>query len=257
MFIRALTFLLLLVLPSVFCRAQNCVMFTRDDGLSSTLVRFLFEDSGGMMWVATENGLNRYDGSRFTQYYHDPADPNSLAGNFVNSIYEDSRGRLFVCTHSGVQLYDPFTDSFSPAALLDGQPSGQVSAVTERSGGELWAVGNTLSAIHVDGDGLSLSRLPLDAQLGYAELLPRALGRGDGRVLAVGAAEGAAGEEYGPAAPLARYAGLLAEVRRGPRRVGEGAHAAVSAPAELAVHAAVPRAVMARAHSPISSFVCP
>ena len=169
MFIRALTFLLLLVLPSVFCRAQNCVMFTRDDGLSSTLVRFLFEDSGGMMWVATENGLNRYDGSRFTQYYHDPADPNSLAGNFVNSIYEDSRGRLFVCTHSGVQLYDPFTDSFSPAALLDGQPSGQVSAVTERSGGELWAVGNTLSAIHVDGDGLSLSRLPLDAQLGYAD----------------------------------------------------------------------------------------
>ena len=74
-----------------------------------------------------------------------------------------------VCTHSGVQLYDPFTDSFSPAALLDGQPSGQVSAVTEHSGGELWAVGNTLSAIHVDGDGLSLSRLPLDAQLGYAD----------------------------------------------------------------------------------------
>ena len=95
------------------------------------------------------------------------------------------------------------------------------------------------------------------AQLGYVELLPRALGRGDGRVLAVGAAEGAAGEEYGPAAALTGYAGLLAEVRRGPRRVGEGAHAAVSAPAELAVHAAVPRAVMARAHSPISSFVCP
>lgn len=168
MFRRALTFLLLL-LPSIICTAQNSVFYGKENGLSSTLIRFLYEDRDGMIWVATENGLNRFDGSRFVRYYHNPEDPRSIASNFVNSLFEDSKGRLFVCTHSGVQLYDPLTDSFSELALLDGEPSGQVSVVAERSGGELWAVGNRVALLHVDGNQLSMSLLTSDSSLGFAD----------------------------------------------------------------------------------------
>lgn len=167
MYRRALIFLLLLL--ACVSNAQDSRFFSREDGLSSTLIRFLYEDRNGMMWIATENGLNRYDGSRFVQYSHNAHDPHSLASNFVNSLFEDSQGRLYVCSHSGVQLYNPLTDSFSVLAEMDGTRSGQVNVIKERSNGELWAVGNFISRIHVEGDKLSLSRIPVDSSLHFGD----------------------------------------------------------------------------------------
>ena len=79
--------------------AKDYKIFSTDDGLTSSLVKQIFEDSASMVWIATEDGLNRYDGSRFTQYLHDPSNPNSLASNYVNQVFEDSRGRIFIVLH--------------------------------------------------------------------------------------------------------------------------------------------------------------
>ncbi len=139
--------------------AQTEQMFTSDDNLSSTLIKKIFYDSRGMIWIVTEYGLNRFDGSKFTVYYNDRADSTTVASNFINNIFEDKDHRLFISSHSGVQLYDPATDRFSPP--MRGDTSGQVctgmSDVVQNANGDLWAVGNAIYRIKGYGSSTKLS----------------------------------------------------------------------------------------------------
>ncbi|WP_304471655.1 hypothetical protein, partial [uncultured Muribaculum sp.] len=83
------------------------------------------QDNNGMIWVATEDGLNRYDGSKFIVFRNIPGDSTSLASNLVNTINVDSKGRTFIGSYAGLQLHDPATDTFSPLAKT---PDGQTFA---------------------------------------------------------------------------------------------------------------------------------
>ena len=64
------------------------------------------------MWFGTRDGLNRYDGYRFTVFRSNPFDSTSLSNNFITEIFEDSRGRLWVGTIDGLNCFDPTTEKF-------------------------------------------------------------------------------------------------------------------------------------------------
>ncbi len=69
-----------------------------DQGLSQSIVERIVQDRTGFMWFATENGLNQFDGYRFTVHRHVPDDPLSLSYNELKALYEDGDGRLWVGT---------------------------------------------------------------------------------------------------------------------------------------------------------------
>ncbi len=76
-------------------------------GLSQGMIFDLCTTRDGFLWVGTKDGLNRFDGSRFKVYSHNPIDPYSLADDMVVSLFEDSRGLLWVGTASqGVDVFD-------------------------------------------------------------------------------------------------------------------------------------------------------
>ena len=80
---------------------------TINDGLSQGFVSAIIQDKMGLMWFGTNDGLNRYDGYKFTVYYHNPFDSTSLADNEINCLYEDSKQRLWIGTqHSGIDIFD-------------------------------------------------------------------------------------------------------------------------------------------------------
>lgn len=67
--------------------------FTRvsvEKGLSHGVVRTVFQDRRGFLWIGTQNGLNHYDGYRFTIYRTEPGVTHSLPGNTVTAIAETS-----------------------------------------------------------------------------------------------------------------------------------------------------------------------
>lgn len=83
-----------------------------DQGLSQSHVSAILKGSKGFMWFATEDGLNRFDGYKYTHYKHDPANPASIHDSFVLSLLEDEEKRMWVGTSTGLDRYDRDSDSF-------------------------------------------------------------------------------------------------------------------------------------------------
>ena len=82
------------------------------DHISNQRVTAFAEDADGFLWMGTGRGLNRYDGTRYHQYFTSPSDSASLPSNVISSLYADSKGRLWVGTDRGACLYDKSEDCF-------------------------------------------------------------------------------------------------------------------------------------------------
>ena len=85
---------------------------TSRDGLSCGVVNFVYKDSTGYVWIATNFGLNRYDGTRVKTFYNDPNDSTSLAFNAVDRIQCDYRGWLWLNQYTSYCTLNPVTGKF-------------------------------------------------------------------------------------------------------------------------------------------------
>ncbi len=95
---------LFFLLPSILFGQTdqvNYVTITSANGLSQNTVHNIFQDSRGYLWFATEDGLNKYDGYKFTVYKNNPLDTNSISDNFVWTITEGKDGLLWIGTNNG------------------------------------------------------------------------------------------------------------------------------------------------------------
>src|SRR4051812_22108742 len=63
-------------------------------GLSQGMVFDILQDKDGFIWVATKNGLNRYDGFDFRVFTNDPYNIHTLSSNTIIKLFEDSKGRI-------------------------------------------------------------------------------------------------------------------------------------------------------------------
>ena len=120
--------------------AERARILTPDNGLSNSHITQIYQDSKGYIWIATENGLNKFDGYSFTVYSEQKNDSTSLKGNFVYSILEDSRGIFWVGTMSGLFQYDRNTDSFHPFRIESETPFylDRVTWILEDKKGNIW-----------------------------------------------------------------------------------------------------------------------
>ena len=98
---------------NLFAQLLKPEVITIEQGLSQGMIYNLHQTRDGFLWVATKDGLNRYDGYNFKFFITDPFNPYSVAENTVTALFEDSRGWLWVGTESkGIDLYDPKTARF-------------------------------------------------------------------------------------------------------------------------------------------------
>ena len=114
---------------------------SQEDGLSSDFVTFIANDHQGFVWIATQNGLNRYDGYDFTIFRHAPDDPYSLSGNYVAAILEDSQKRLWIGTDNGLDLLNRQSGKFERLNLFPTQEDAitvEITCLMEDSNERLW-----------------------------------------------------------------------------------------------------------------------
>jgi diguanylate cyclase (GGDEF)-like protein/PAS domain S-box-containing protein len=115
---------------------------TTADGLSSDSITDIAEDGDGYIWIATFDGLNRYDGYTFKQYKHESNKPNSLPEQLIRQLLVDNTGTLWVVTHNGIGRYNPNKDNFDIYNTNNsGFNSNKIDALTQMSDGSLLAAG--------------------------------------------------------------------------------------------------------------------
>jgi signal transduction histidine kinase/ligand-binding sensor domain-containing protein/DNA-binding response OmpR family regulator len=113
-----------------------------DNGLSTNTTRFVYQDKKGFLWIATEDGLNRYDGYTFKHFKPDPKNKNSLSDNAVYKIYQDNSGIFWITTRNGLNVLDPVKETFTrynhnkndPHSISDDK----VDEIVEDSSGKIW-----------------------------------------------------------------------------------------------------------------------
>lgn len=98
-----------------FSKGQENPAFNRlnvENGLSQSTVLDIAQDSCGFIWMATRDGLNRYDGIGFKTFYSGGNIKESLPSSFVKVVFKDSHNRLWIGSSSGLRIYNGRTGRF-------------------------------------------------------------------------------------------------------------------------------------------------
>lgn len=88
------------------------VNYTTKDGLTDDVALKIVHDKRGFIWIATYNGLSRFDGYNYKNYTFVPGDTNSLRSIWVTDLLVDRKGLLWVSTEWGICWYDEVADNF-------------------------------------------------------------------------------------------------------------------------------------------------
>ncbi|HEY5772484.1 MAG TPA: two-component regulator propeller domain-containing protein, partial [Chitinophagaceae bacterium] len=115
---------------------------TFDQGLSHNRVTAFTQDKYGLIWIGTNDGLNRFDGYKVDIYRNERGDKNSLPENSVRCLFTDSHGVVWIGTTNGLAYYDyrsnSFQSFFSNSKDENSLPFNNISAINEDANGILW-----------------------------------------------------------------------------------------------------------------------
>jgi signal transduction histidine kinase/DNA-binding response OmpR family regulator/streptogramin lyase len=90
-----------------------------NNGLKHNSVLDITQDYREFIWIATENGLHRFDGVDMNIYMHNKEDSSSISGNVIYGVYEDKAKNLWIATNSGLNLYNREEDNFLRIGLVE------------------------------------------------------------------------------------------------------------------------------------------
>ena len=137
--------LVTLFLQKVSGEENSSYYFTHingDNGLSSSNVKAIIQDSYGFMWFGTKNGLNRFDGTSILRMNCEDHQLKK-GNNNISALYEDANRTLWVGTDRGVYLYHPASDVFTHInqKTKEGKTMDNwVSAIVGDTQGNIWVI---------------------------------------------------------------------------------------------------------------------
>ena len=91
---------------TLFCQTSNLRFdhLSIKDGLPDDGYTCIIQDRLGFIWIGTTNGLSKYDGHSFVNYYRNEKDSTSLIGRNVRCLMEDSDGDIWIGTYYGLSI---------------------------------------------------------------------------------------------------------------------------------------------------------
>jgi diguanylate cyclase (GGDEF)-like protein len=111
-----------------------------ENGLPHQSINSISQDKMGFIWIATQDGLTRYDGKNFKNYSHSPGVETSLGNNWVWDLLVDSEGRLWAASDGGFHLYIPEVDGFTNFSVdknINGVDGSSYVSITEAPNGNI------------------------------------------------------------------------------------------------------------------------
>ena len=145
-------FIFSLSLTNVWPQQRNYKTFTEDDGLPSSTIYSIFQDSKGYLWFATDKGVSRYDGYQFNNYNVN----DGLSDNEVLNFFEDSNDRLWFYTLNGKVSYylnNRFHNSSNDSSLIALDSKSMITSIFEDANNNIWMTVYNYGLIKYSKDG--------------------------------------------------------------------------------------------------------
>jgi ligand-binding sensor domain-containing protein len=119
-----------------------------EDGLSNNYVLDIAQDKKGLIWIATESGLNRFDGKNFTVYKENNS---KLVNDAVNTLlYDSAENMLWVGTRNGLCLFNCSSGQFEDFSPSNGMAGNNVVYFSHASDGGIWITCRNAGISHYD-----------------------------------------------------------------------------------------------------------
>ncbi len=128
-----------------------------NEGLSQNAVMYINQDQKGYLWIATWDGLDKFDGSRFSVYKSNATSRSSLLNNRINSFSIAKNGYLWVSTYDNrIYRFNPNTEVFQdiPHSLPEYQNLNikLKGRAVETSNGDIWLISQNQGCFRVITD---------------------------------------------------------------------------------------------------------
>ncbi|MBL3655840.1 hybrid sensor histidine kinase/response regulator transcription factor [Fulvivirga sediminis] len=120
-------------------------------GLTNNVINDICQDTLGQIWVATNEGLFRYQGFSFQKFIKNKDNPNLLHNNFVEHLYRDNANRIWLMTDDGVGLYSYKNDIIE--RFMPDQLTGRISSMAVDKRGNYYFGKYESGLIKVSPDG--------------------------------------------------------------------------------------------------------
>ncbi|MCT4648245.1 MAG: response regulator [Carboxylicivirga sp.] len=143
--VKTITGIFILLLSVQLIQAQPYFRkISPDGGLTFRAIRTIEKDVYGIIWLATEHGLLRYDSKNFTSFNHIKNDSLTILNDNVTAIVTTPDSCLFVGTDIGLCQYDYKRNSFREHVLYNKQnqviKSPHISSIDKESSGKIWLI---------------------------------------------------------------------------------------------------------------------
>ena len=124
--------------------------YDKSDGLSQNSIFDIAQDGDGFIWLATHEGLDKFDGRNFFVYQNFQPDSSTNLFNDLRKVYWDKVSKnLWIASMGGLSVYDPVTDRFTNYDTISGHRLGAVYCVLRDKTGNLW-IGTSSGLIQFD-----------------------------------------------------------------------------------------------------------
>jgi len=107
-------FIIIFFLASVLLSAKNydITSLTNNDGLSNSSINTINQDSSGLLWFGTWDGLNVYNSREFKVYKPDPGNAQSISNNIIRDIVQEQKNIQWIATDKGINRLDSRKNTF-------------------------------------------------------------------------------------------------------------------------------------------------
>lgn len=173
-------FLIILYLVCPFVLSAQSLMHVRyysaKDGLSQNTVADFLQDDKGYIWMATWNGLEKFDGYTFQNYKSYPTDDTRLEYNRIQQIIKSQKGNIWCITYNNLlYLFDTRTEKFRN--VFSGYPHlagyEEVTRIYKQTGGILWFSNKAGELFRIDeerlGEADGIVHLPCHSCAGHGQ----------------------------------------------------------------------------------------
>lgn len=138
-------------------KGQSIIHYTVDNGLPSSHVYSTFQDSKGLLWVCTDNGLARFDGYNFEVF----TTKDGLPYNDIWGIQEDSKGRLWILSYASNFTYYSYIDSKFHVLETDNisENSKPIVSYIESYDNKIYAVTNEHNYFEIENKNAKIKKI--------------------------------------------------------------------------------------------------